>query len=71
MTNKVQIDDQELLVLLEFEDSENGKILYCLNEDNNIVYVLNNKILTENETIENIEKKYGLDELEDVPKTIY
>ena len=69
MANKIQIDNQELLVLLEFDDSEYEKIIMCLDEQNNKVFVINNEIVTDKNLIDKINKKYDL-ELSDELKGI-
>lgn len=61
MANKINIDNKELLVLLEFDDSEYEKITMCLNEEDKKVFVINNKIVTDEETINQINKKYSLE----------
>lgn len=61
MANKIKIDNQELLVLLEFEDSEYTKIIMCLNEEDEKVFVINNKIVTDKNIIDKINKKYSLE----------
>ena len=52
MANKIKIDNQELLVLLEFEDSEYKNIIMCLDENN---------IVTDKIIIDKINKKYSLE----------
>ena len=61
MANKISIENQELLVLLEFKDSEYEKIIMCLDESNNKVFVINNNIVTDKKIIDKINKKYGLE----------
>lgn len=61
MANKINIDNKELLVLLEFDDSEYEKITMCLNEEDKKVFVINNKIVTDEEIINQINKKYSLE----------
>jgi len=61
MANKINIDNNELLVLLEFDDSEYEKITMCLNEEDKRVFVINNKIVTDEEIINQINKKYSLE----------
>lgn len=61
MLSKIKIDNQELLVLLEFEDSEYEKIIMCLDESNKKVFVINNKIITDKKIIDEINKKYDLE----------
>jgi len=71
MANKIQIENQNLLVLLEFEDDEYGKIISCLDEENNKVYVINDKIITDQEQIDKINKKYDLDIPEELKGIIF
>ncbi len=61
MANKIQIDNQELLVLLEFDDSDYEKIIMCLDEKDRKVFVINNKIVTDKKVIDTINKKYNLE----------
>lgn len=61
MVNKLTIDNQELLVLLEFNDDEYGKITMCLDEKNQKVFVIKNSIIKDQEIIDKINKKYGLE----------
>jgi len=61
MANKIQIDNQELLVLLEFDDSEYKKIIMCLDEEDKKVFVISNKIVTDKNIIDKINKKYNLE----------
>jgi len=61
MANKINKDNNELLVLLEFDDSEYEKITMCLNEEDKRVFVINNKIVTDEEIINQINKKYSLE----------
>ena len=41
MVSKINIKNQELLVLLEFDDSEYEKITMCLDEQDKKVFVIN------------------------------
>jgi len=61
MVSKINIENQELLVLLEFEDSEYEKIIMCLDEEDNRVFVINNKIIKDQSIIDRINKKYDLE----------
>lgn len=61
MVNKINIENQELLVLLEFEDSEYKKIIMCLDEQDKKVFVINNEIVTDKNLIDKINKKYDLE----------
>lgn len=61
MVSKINIKNQELLVLLEFEDSEYEKIIMCLDEQDKKVFVINNEIVTDKKLIDKINKKYDLE----------
>ncbi len=61
MVSKINIENQELLVLLEFEDSEYKKIIICLDEHDKKVFVINNEIVTDKNLIDKINKKYDLE----------
>ena len=61
MVNKINVDNQELLVLLEFEDFEYEKIIMCLDEQDKKVFVINNEIITDQSIIDKINKKYNLE----------
>lgn len=61
MANKIKIDNRELLVLLEFEDTKYKKIIMCLDEKDKKVFVINNKIITDRNIIDEINKKYALE----------
>lgn len=61
MANKIKVENKELLVLLEFDDTEYEKIIMCLNEEDKKVFVINNKIITDNKVIDEINQKYGLE----------
>lgn len=61
MVNKIKIENQELLVLFEFEDSIYGKIISCLTENNKKVFVIDNKIITDKKIIDKINNKYNLE----------
>lgn len=61
MVNKLNIDNKELIVLMEFEDDEYQNIVMCLDEKNNKVYVIKNQIITNQEIINKINKKYQLE----------
>lgn len=71
MVNNIQINNQELLVLLEFEDSEYKKIIMCLNEQDERILVINGKIILDKNIIDDINKKYELEELEEQKNVIY
>lgn len=59
--SKINIENQELLVLLEFDDSEYEKITMCLDEQDKKVFVINNEIVTDRNLIDKINKKYDLE----------
>ena len=61
MVSKINIKNQELLVLLKFEDSEYEKIIMCLDEQDKKVFVINNEIVTDQSIIDKINKKYDLE----------
>lgn len=61
MVNKIQIDNEELLVLLEFKDSKYDKITLCLDNKDKKVFVINNKIITDQKIISEIKQKYHLE----------
>lgn len=61
MANKINIGNQELLVLLEFYDNEYEKIIMCLDENNQKVFIINNKVITDKNIINDINKKYNLE----------
>ena len=61
MANKIKINNQDLIVLLEIEDDEYKKITICLDEYNIRVFVIDNKIVTDEATINHINKKYDLE----------
>lgn len=61
MVSKINIENQELLVLLEFEDSEYKKIIMCLDERDKKVFIINNEIVTDKNLIDKINKKYDLE----------
>ena len=71
MVNKINIENQELLVLLEFDDSEYEKIIMCLDEKNKNVFVINNKIITDEKTVAKINKKYDLELPDEFKGVIY
>lgn len=71
MANKIQIDNQELLVLLEFDDDEYTKITMCLDEKNKKVFVIDNKIITDKNVIDKINKKYDLELPEELKGIIF
>ena len=71
MVNKIRIDNQELLVLIEFDDNEYKKITMCLDEKNNNVFVIDNKLVTDKMIIEKINKKYCLELPEKLKEIIF
>jgi len=71
MANKIKIDNQELLVLLEIEDDEYEKITICLDEYSKKVFVIDNKVVTDEDTISHINKKYDLELPEELKGKIF
>lgn len=71
MAKKIKIDNQELLVLLEFDDTEYVKITMCLDEQDKKVFVINNEIVTDPKIIDKINKKYGLELPDDLKGIIF
>lgn len=61
MANKIKVDNRELLVLLEFDDTEYKKVIMCLDEEDKKVFVINNEIITDEKMIDKVNKKYGLE----------
>lgn len=71
MANKINIGNQELLVLLEFHDNEYEKIIMCLDENNQKVFIINNKVITDKNIINAINKKYNLELPEELKGKIF
>ncbi len=71
MANKINIGNQELLVLLEFNDNEYEKIIMCLDENNQKVFIINNKVITDKNIINAINKKYNLELPEELKGKIF
>lgn len=71
MANKINIENQELLVLLEFNDNEYEKIIMCLDENNQKVFIINNKVITDKNIINAINKKYNLELPEELKGKIF
>lgn len=71
MANKINIENQELLVLLEFDDDEYKKITMCLDEENKKVFVIDNKLVTDQKLIDKINKKYNLELPEELKGIIF
>ena len=71
MANNIQIDNQNLLVLLELDDSEYQKIMMCLDEEDRKVFVINDKIVTDKSIIDLINKKYDLELLDELKDIIF
>lgn len=61
MANKINIENQKLLVLIEYNDDEYEKIIMCLDENNQKVFVIKNKVITDTNIINAINKKYDLE----------
>lgn len=71
MANKINIGNQELLVLLESHDNEYEKIIMCLDENNQKVFIINNKVITDKNIINAINKKYNLELPEELKGKIF
>ncbi len=71
MANKINIGNQELLVLLEFNDNEYEKIIMCLDGNNKKVFIINNKVITDKNIINAINKKYNLELPEELKGKIF
>lgn len=71
MSTKINVENQELLVLLEIEDSEYKKITMCLDEQDKKVFVINNKIITDQSIIDKINKKYNLELPNELKRIIF
>ena len=71
MANKIQIDNQEFIVLLEFDDDEYTKIIMCLDEENNKAFIIDNKLVTDKKLIDKINKKYDLELPEELKGVIF
>lgn len=71
MANKINIENQELLVLIEFDDDEYTKITMCLDEENKKVFVIDNKLVTDQKLIDKINKKYNLELPEELKGIIF
>ena len=71
MANKINIGNQELLVLLEFYDNEYEKIIMCLDENNQKVFIINNKVITDKNIINDINKKYNLELPDEIKGKIF
>lgn len=71
MANKINIGNQELLVLLEFNDNEYEKIIMCLDGNNQKVFIINNKVITDKNIINAINKKYNLELPEELKGKIF
>lgn len=70
MADKINLENEELVVLIEFEDSNYGKILLCSNSENKKVFVINNIIVKDEKIIREINKKYGLEPKEKIPNIL-
>lgn len=71
MANKIKIDNQELLVLLEIDDDEYERITICLDQCSTKVFVIDNKLVTDEDTINHINKKYDLELPEELKGKIF
>ena len=61
MAERIQINNQELLVLFRLNDDEYNEIILCLDKKNDKVFVMNNQIIKDKTIIDKIIKKYGLE----------
>ena len=61
MAERIQINNQELLVLFRLNDDEYNEIILCLEKKNDKVFVMNNQIIKDKTIIDKIIKKYGLE----------
>lgn len=68
---KIKIDEKELLVLIEFNDEKYSKIIMCLDDDDNTVFVIENKIVIDQNIIDELNETYGLDFKEENPNVIF
>ena len=71
MTNTIKIDNQEFLILLEFDDSKYKKIIMCLDDEDNKVFVINDEIVKDKKIIDEIIKKYDLEVPEELKGIIF
>lgn len=71
MASKIKVENQELLVLLEFEDFEYEKIIICLDEQDKKVFVINDEIVIDKNLIDKINKKYDLELPDDLKGIIF
>lgn len=60
MVRKIKIDDKELIYLYDLDDLEHGKITVCIDELDNTIFVIDEKIITDDELIIKIKERYGL-----------
>ena len=71
MVNKINVENQELLFLMNFDDDEYGKVTMCLDENNQKVFIINNTIITDNKIIDKINKKYNLEVPDELKEKIF
>ena len=71
MTNTIKIDNQELLILLELDDSKYKKIIMCLDDEDNKVFVINDEIVKDKKIIDEIIGKYDLEVPEELKGIIF
>ena len=71
MANKINIENKELLILLEFHDDKFERIIMCLDENDNKVFVINDKVLTDDNIIKEINKKYNLEVSDELKGRIF
>ena len=71
MTNTIKIENKELLILLEFDDSKYKKIIMCLDDEDNKVFVINDEIVKDKKIIDEIIEKYDLEVPEELKGIIF
>ena len=71
MVNKINVENQELLFLMNFDDDEYEKVTMCLDENNQKVFIINNTIITDNKIIDKINKKYNLEVPDELKEKIF
>lgn len=58
MFEKIKIDNTELIVILNFNDDEYGKIKLCMQYNGKKVFVIDQKIIDNTKIIDEINKRY-------------
>ena len=66
MADKIKLEIEDFIKLIEFEDSVYGKIWLCSNQENKKFFVIDNIIVKDERIISEINKKYGLE----IPKKL-